>query len=130
MSIERETAATREAAPLSPSVLRRVATAFSATAKSAISSARVLPRVRTIEVWEKWRSAKAASALCAAMMRGTTPSVTRLCAFSRPCTLRTSTAMIAAVSARITPKQSPSLMDRRTLPSRGMRRGDGDTHSL
>ena len=33
--------------------------------------------------------------------------------------------MIAAVSARIAPKQRPSLTDRRTFPSRGMRRGDG-----
>ena len=40
------------------------------------------------------------------------------------------TAMIAAVSARIAPKQRPSLTDRRMFPTRGMRRGDGGRMAL
>ena len=59
------------------------------------------------------------------MIRGTTPVVTRSCALWSAAMLTRLTAMIAAVSARIAPKQRPSLTDRRTFPSRGMRRGDG-----
>ena len=108
-----------------PALARTASIAVSNLWSSESSSGRRAPSASTICVWAKWVSANALSARCAAMSRGTTPFVTRSCAPWRPWRLTRSTAVIAAVSARIAPKARPSLMDRAHLPSRGMWRGAG-----
>ena len=64
------------------------------------------------------------------MMRGTTPSVTRLCAFSRPCTLWTSTAMIAAVRREDHTEAESELDGQAHVAESRHAAGNGDTHSL
>ena len=109
----------------SSAMARRASTRALKTLRSPSSSLRRAPLASTICVWAKCVSANAVSACWAAMIRGTTPVVTRSWALCSASMLTRLTAMIAAVSARIAPKQRPSLTDRRMFPTRGMRRGDG-----
>ena len=73
MSTAAETAAMRAAEPASRSRLAQRGDGLRGDGEVVQLVVALLPSVSTIDVWAKWRSAKAASACCAAMMRGTTP---------------------------------------------------------